>query len=56
MEVIKGPDQLFAVGWEWAWSPLNTEIKKSGGADAFEVQLVEKKNKLFGNVVSEWKQ
>jgi len=56
MEFIVGTDKLYEVGWEWAWSPLDTEFKKSGGADTVEVQLVEKKNKLFGKVESDWKQ
>ena len=40
-------------GWAALWKPLNTEIPAKVG-DA-EVQLMEKKNRLFGKITSDWK-
>lgn len=38
-----------------AWSPLTLEVEMRGVEGAAEVQLAEKKNKLFGKIESEWK-
>ena len=40
-------------GWAALWKPLNQEIPAKVG-DA-EVQLMEKKNRLFGKITSDWK-
>lgn len=41
-------------GWSVAWFPKDLDIKKKS-ADKSEVQLTEKKNKLFGKIESTWK-
>ncbi len=43
-----------AGGWQYFWFPSDLELKVDDDA-AVEVQLVEKKNKLFGKIESEWK-
>ena len=40
--------------WAVAWFPRDLEVSNKAGEDA-EVQLVEKKNKLFGKIESVWK-
>jgi len=40
--------------WALAWFPRDLEVENKAGDDA-EVQLVEKKNKLFGKIESVWK-
>ena len=40
-------------GWAAMWKPLDGTIE--GRFDEVEVQLAEKKNKLFGKVTSDWK-
>lgn len=40
--------------WAVAWFPRDLEVANKAGEDA-EVQLVEKKNKLFGKIESVWK-
>lgn len=56
MEVMLDVDQLTEHGFEQAWYPFTLEVdlgqEPEGGV---EVQLTEKKNKLFGKVESPWK-
>lgn len=40
--------------WASVWFPLDTEIPNKAGDEA-ELQLIEKKNKLFGKIESIWK-
>ncbi len=47
-------EELNKDGWSVAWFPKDLEIKKKS-ADKSEVQLTEKKNKLFGKIESTWK-
>lgn len=54
MEGALDQDTVYEQGWETAWFPLDLEIEHREGADA-EVQLVEKRNELFGKIESEWK-
>ncbi|MAF65430.1 MAG: hypothetical protein CMJ84_07215 [Planctomycetes bacterium] len=56
MEVVMDQDQLFELEWKAAWSPLDLILEKRSATDASELQLSEKKNKLFGKVASDWKQ
>ncbi len=37
-----------------AWFPIGKTIEKSNPGDAVELQLLEKKHKLFGKIESEW--
>jgi uncharacterized protein YukE len=48
-------EEVVASGWAVAWFPKDLEIVKKGGSDDSEVQLTEKKNKLFGKIESTWK-
>lgn len=43
-------------GFKAAWFPYDLTLPLKGGMTEVEVQLVDKKNKLFGKIVSEWKQ
>lgn len=43
-------------GYKAAWFPYDLSLPLKGGMTEIEVQLVDKKNKLFGKIVSEWKQ
>ena len=50
-----GSQQELDQGWEWAWYPFNATIEKSKKGEIVELQLFEKKNKLFGKIESEWR-
>jgi len=41
--------------WRTAWFPISEPIDKPMPGEKFEVQLFEKKNKLFGKIESDWK-
>lgn len=56
MKAVLDQDQIFEAGWAAAWSPLDLILEKRGSVAEAEVQLTEKKNKLFGKVASDWKQ
>ena len=56
MKAVLDQDQIFEAGWAVAWSPIDLILEKRGSVDEAEVQLTEKKNKLFGKVASDWKQ
>ncbi len=45
---------LGEVGFGAMWRPLDLSVEQSKVGDEFEVQLVEKKNKLFGSIESPW--
>ena len=55
MDIVLSPDQLNKLGWETAWFPRDLLITLKGKPEAVEVQLFEKKNKLFGKITSDWK-
>ena len=40
----------------FAWVPYNGTVEKKKVGSPLQIQLVEKKNKLFGKVESEWKE
>ncbi|MEW6072341.1 MAG: hypothetical protein AB1726_07035 [Planctomycetota bacterium] len=50
-----GSQQEVDRGWEWAWYPFDAEIEKNQVGETVELQLFEKKNKLFGKIESRWK-
>lgn len=52
---IMDQDQINEFGWASAWFPRDTILQRRGGAKEIEVQLTEKKNKLFGKIESVWK-
>lgn len=43
------------LGFRASWFPYDTEVKLKPGVTEVEVQLTEKKNKLFGSINSAWK-
>lgn len=45
----------FKNDWSQLWFPIGEPIQKTIPGEAFEVQLLEKKNKLFGKLESDWK-
>jgi hypothetical protein len=51
-EDLNGMGQEF---WTACWFPLNLSLELRGSPEAVELQLTEKKNKLFGAIQSEWK-
>ena len=55
-QVISQNDQFSEYGWAAAWAPLDLVIAKKGKVDESELQLSEKKNKLFGKIESDWKE
>lgn len=56
MDIVLDNDGINKHGWGAAWMPLDTTVKMNVGSDdAIEVQLVEKKNALFGKIESDWK-
>ncbi|MDP6987858.1 MAG: hypothetical protein QF903_00095 [Planctomycetota bacterium] len=55
MQAVLDQDQIFEAGWAAAWSPLDLILEKRAGVEEAEVQLTEKKNKLFGKIASDWK-
>jgi hypothetical protein len=54
MDKIKDQDALYR-SWKAPWFPLDVTLKKRSSVTEVEVQLVEKKNKLFGKITSIWK-
>jgi hypothetical protein len=54
---IGSQEQLadFKNDWAVAWFPIGTPIQKAIPGETFEVQLFEKKHKLFGKLESDWK-
>ncbi|TDJ79711.1 MAG: hypothetical protein E2O39_00510 [Planctomycetota bacterium] len=55
MPVLTSQDELYTLGWESAWHPKDLLIEKKSSEKDVEVQLTEKKNKLFGKLASDWK-
>ncbi|MCA8978758.1 MAG: hypothetical protein H6831_12555 [Planctomycetes bacterium] len=55
-DVVMSSDQLDKLGWESGWFPRDLVMTLKGSHDAVEVQLFEKKNKLFGKITSDWKE
>ena len=55
-QVISQNDEFSKYGWAAAWAPLDLVITKKGKVEESELQLIEKKNKLFGKIESDWKE
>ena len=55
MTLINDQNTLNDKGYDLGWKPLDLEIENRFGTDAVEVRLVDKKNKLFGNLESSWR-
>ena len=54
MDIIQDQDALYK-SWKAAWFPIDVTLDKRPSVTEVEVQLVEKKNKLFGKITSIWK-
>lgn len=54
MQLIGDPQSVNDIGQNEAWKPLDQSVENKFG-DEVEVQLTEKKHKLFGKMESEWK-
>jgi hypothetical protein len=57
LTAVESQEQLqdFKNDYRMAWFPIGEPIKKANPGDKVEVQLFEKKHKLFGKVESEWR-
>jgi hypothetical protein len=55
MPRIMDQAQITEYGWASAWFPRDIVMQRRGGAEDIELQLTEKKNKLFGKIESVWK-
>ena len=55
-DFVQSSYQLDELGWEAGWFPRDLIITLKGKPEAVEVQLFEKKNKLFGKLTSDWKE
>ena len=55
MPGLTSQDELYSLGWVTAWHPRDLLIEKKASEKDVEVQLTEKKNKLFGKLASDWK-
>jgi len=53
--LIEDQETLNVYGYPKAWHPLDVEVEKKQDGEAVEVQLYEKKNKLFGEIESVWR-
>jgi hypothetical protein len=56
MHVAMSQDEINELGWKVAWFPYDLTLEKKGKSEESEVQLIEKKNKLFGKIESDWKE
>jgi len=54
MRLATDQNELIVAGYGVLWAPYDQELAKASDGK-MEVQLVEKKNKLFGKVTSDWK-
>ncbi len=56
MRPLGSQEDLLAVNnWTYMWFPQDVVLSKKKKGEPAEVQLVEKKNKLFGKITSDWK-
>ncbi len=55
MDTVRDYESIQNEGLQIAWFPLDIELKKRTDDEEVEVQLIEKKNKLFGKLESSWR-
>lgn len=55
MKALVDTDPIYEKGYGVAWFPLDLTIHVQPGPEGVDVQLVEKKNKLFSKVESAWR-
>ncbi len=54
MDIVQDQDALYK-SWKQAWFPLDLTVTKRASETDVEVQLSQKKNKLFGSISSVWR-
>jgi len=55
MDNVKTQEEINRGGWALAWFPKDLLIAKKGLVEDSEVQLIDKKSKMFGKIESDWK-
>ena len=57
MGFIKSQDEITTAvgGWAACWFPFSITLPNKSKAEEVQVQLTDKKNKLFGKIESEWR-
>ena len=55
MTWVQNTNEITELGFRAAWSPLDLIIDRTRTKGEIEVQVTEKKNKLFGKIESIWK-
>ncbi len=54
---VMSQDEINEAGdWNVAWFPIDLTITKKGNVEKSQVALEEKKNKLFGKIIPDWKE
>jgi hypothetical protein len=56
MRPAESQEEMSPLGWASVWFPVSIDAPKKKKGESVEVQLVEKKNKLFGSITSDWKE
>lgn len=56
MPALLDTDPMYSEGWHVAWFPRDLRLPLPPGTGKIEVQLAEKKHKLFGKIESGWKE
>src|SRR5690606_2337113 len=56
MPVLRDTDPMYSEGYHVAWFPRDLSLPLPSGVGKIEVQLSEKKHKLFGKIESGWKE
>lgn len=55
MKIATHQDDVTALGWDAVWFPFDLTLEKEHEGEEVEVQLTQKKHKLFGKIESEWR-
>lgn len=55
MTLVLDSEEITRVGFQAAWFPRDHVVDKRSDDEQVELQLVEKKNKLFGSIESSWR-
>lgn len=55
--IVMSQDEIIEAGdWTVAWFPGDLVLTKKGRSEKSELALEQKKNKLFGKIVPDWKE
>jgi hypothetical protein len=55
MKTAQSNEEARDIGYEFLWYPIDVTLPKKKQGEEVEVQLTEKKNKLFGKIESVWR-